>query len=111
MPPSILVTVATLAALMVGCSTDPSSQSQTDSGDLGFPTTSFWFGDCEFMDSVAEALTRARIDYRRGENGSIRYRSEDNAAVRRISDDINSARRERGWVQGSTECEAESEQQ
>jgi PBP1b-binding outer membrane lipoprotein LpoB len=100
--------LATMAVFIAGCYSQPSS-SQNDAKDQWTLTSSFWFGDCEFMDTVAAAVSAADIDHRRGENASIVHRNEDSAAVHRIADDVLKARRKSGWSQGTTECKASDE--
>jgi hypothetical protein len=103
------ILLMTLTVAIVACRSEPSSP-QSDSKDQWTLTSSFWFGDCEFMDTVAAALSDAGIDYRRGENASIVHRSEDSAAVHRIADDVLAARRMSGWKQGTTECKAKTDE-
>jgi hypothetical protein len=106
------VLLMTVAVAFGGCHSEPSSPQNAlnDSKDQWTLTSSFWFGDCEFMDTVAAALSDAGIDHRRGENASIVHRNEDSAAVHRIADDVLAARRKDGWTQGAIECKAEADE-
>ena len=102
---------ATVVLSLAGCDTrpldsEPQAESETEATTQWIPTYSFWFGDCDFMDTVAAALSEAEIEFSRGENGSIVYAQTSGDTVNGIADAIHAERRARGWEQGSTECDS-----